>query len=230
MRRLQELCYSIFLLIASNGNGEIIQGNVEIKVNEGFVFGGELFDLSASGGAGFNTENNYKNADIIVETAFCPLCMGCCCSWEIGSTRPFYISRIHFDSTDFSKQLDLNDTAKFQFIDSTRDNYRKFLPHTDKIPLDGKYIVFKNVSKKHALMKPIEISKFIPDYSNPMKQCTNGVKGFWMLQDSYSVPYFPRPSNRVVGINTFPKYKGVNYFDDFLLNGRKIQPNTLKKY
>lgn len=223
MRSMLISSCTLSLLFALNGYGQIVTGNIEIKVNQGFIFGGEVFDLPASGSLRFDADMNFKNADLIVLNTFCPLCMGCCCSWEVGSSRPFYISRIHYDSTDFSKSLDLNDTARFQLVDSTKGSFGKILPHTGIIPLDRKYIVFKNAAKKYALLKPAEITKYIPDYSNPMNQCTNGLKGFWMLQNSYMVPYFPNPSSKVVEKNSFSNYRRFNYFHSFLINGRKTR-------
>jgi len=221
--------WALWILSAfvADGFGQIVEGKTEIKVNQGLQFGGTAFGLpSSEGRPSFDIRNDFKTADLILATTICPLCVGCCCLWELGSSRPFYISKIKFDSTDFSQALDLKNSSKYEIIDSIKENSRAHLPHSSQIPIDGKYFVLVNSTGKFVLLTVSEIIRYIPDYSNPTRQCSNGVKTNWWIQNS-GYPHFPKPSSV---INTPNVSETKNSFFDFQINGRKIPDNAKKSF
>lgn len=210
---------------AADGFGQNAEGRTEVKADQGLNFGGSAFDLPSSvGPSSFDTRNDFKNADLILATVICPLCLGCCCLWELGSSRPFYISKIKFESTDFSQPLALKDPSRFELIDSIKDGTGAQLPHSKQVPTDGKYLVLSTSSGKYVLMTVSEITMFIPDYGNPTRQCANGAKTNWWIQNSGN-PHFPLISSAIVAPR-IPEIKHPVF--DFQVNGRKI-PDNLKK-
>lgn len=211
----------------ADGFGQISEGKSEAKVNQGLIFGGAAFALpSTAADNPFDSRNDFKNADLILAIMGCPLCVGCCCLWSLGSSRPYYISKIKFDSTDFSTPLDLKDPSKFELIDSVKANTGMQIPHMSQVPTDGKYLVLVNSSGKYVLMTVSEITMFIQEFPDPTRQCSNGVKTNWWIQNS-GFPHFPKSSS-VIRTPRIPEMEKPIF--NFQINGRTLPDNPKKPF
>jgi hypothetical protein len=209
------------LIITAIGNGQITSGKVDMKINQGVQFGGggSAFDIQDSGGTTpFDTKNNFKNADFIMATMLCLPCNSCyCCTWEFGSSRPYWVSKKHIDSTDFSQVLVLNDTSKFKKVDSLKSASGSQLPHSVDVPMNGNYFVISNIDNRYVLLTLSETTRYIPNYSNPTIQCVNGAKINWWVQTN-GKPHFPNPTS-LVKVNS-QKKQFIELFD-YQINGRR---------
>lgn len=212
---------ALFILIfAAIGSGQIVTGKSDMKINQGIQFGRSAIDLPPSGGSSpFDSRNDFKNADFIMATMLCLPCNTCyCCTWEFGSSRPYWVSKKHFDSTDFSQLMDLDDTSKFKQIDSLNEGSKSNLPHSVDVPINGIFFVTLNFENKYVLLTVSETTKYIPSYSNPTIQCVNGAKINWWVQ-SNGKPLFPNPTS-IFNLGTQKRqfFKLIEYE----INGRMI--------
>lgn len=209
------------LIFTSIGNGQIVSGKADMKINQGIQFGRSAYDVVLSGGTTpFDTKNDFKNADFIMATMLCLPCNTCyCCTWEFGSSRPYWVSKRHFDSTDFSQVLDLSDTSNFKKIDTLKESSSRLqIPHSVDVPINGIFLVVSNIENKFTLLTLSETTKYIPNYSNPTIQCVNGAKINWWTQTN-GKPHFPNPTS-ITNIGK-PKKKFVEMFE-YQINGRRL--------
>ena len=197
----------VFLLLGNFtiGTCQIIKGTDTLKFDHAIVIG-KTHSVAYTTTSKLQITTSPNAFDLFVQVTGCTLCMGCCCSYVIASSRPFYFSKKESVKFDFSKEINLVDTTNFYYLDTTSgpkysSGIEYYFPKLDGQEglgvnlynaIKSNFIIVKNAENKFILIKMQTISDFNP--INPINSCPYGIIVNWQIQNNGSI-FFDSPTN-----------------------------------
>jgi hypothetical protein len=238
----------LFTAIFSEVYSEIISGTDRLLYNENVTFIPHSITKNTWNST-MHEEGSYNvykctadvdSIDIFNAVQMVGTCTFTCHILAIGSPRPFFLSKIPFESFDFSDELNIYDTLKFMKIDTLINNpmvsnsLKCLLPHVilrsigylgAKKYESVDFGIFKNIEGKYFIAKFDTIMNLSSDGA-PEPQMHPYLKGYnikWYLQNDGSLQF-----DNITSILPIVKkeYKAKKIKDDvktyYDIYGRKI--------
>lgn len=214
LRKLLATSFIVITVLFSNTFSEIISGTNILLYNENITFHSRTITKNTRDSTLHDKglSNVYKctadveSIDVFNAVKINATCTFICHILAIGSPRPFYLSKIPFESFDFSDVLNISDTSVFMKIDTlinetiVSNSSNCFLPHV--ILRSTEYLVakkydsvnfgiFKNIDGKFIAAKFDTVMDLSSDGA-PEPQMHPYLKGYnikWFLQNDGSLNF-----------------------------------------